>query len=77
MDIFDRLKRFKRAKQVFMSFNDHERARIIAKHSILHEEEAIALCKRDQGRILFSVFYGKGGEQLVECLLAQGDPRVK
>lgn len=69
MDIFERLKRFKRAKDNFMALPAHARAQVLNKWTNILESEAMDLSKKEQGKVLFSLFYGARGEELVERLI--------
>lgn len=74
MDIFERLKRFKRARQVFLAKPVMERAWILQRWAGLSVEEICNLSDKDQGRILFIAFYGSKGEELVSRLLRVEEP---
>lgn len=77
MDIFSRLKRFKVAKENFQDLPPSERAEIIHKWTGLPTSDAICLCAKEQGKLLFSAFYGACGEQLVGELCGEDETEVE
>lgn len=67
MDIFERMKRYKAAKDAFIRLPVETRTFLLRKYTRLTTIEIVSLSEREQAKIIFSIFYSD--DNLVRELL--------
>lgn len=60
------IKRFKQIKSLFENLKPEDRSRLLSMYSDLNARETFQMITREQVKLLFMIFYGKHGEDIIE-----------